>query len=200
MKERTQPHEQQEVSHQRNRTDDSLSLGALDQGNLNAGATMRSTVQSSANTKGVIIERKGQKMETHEVLVTDADRTKLETQMELWGGGEAGRTWESIKRLHEKLDHARVMPASKIPEDTVTMNSIVLIRDVDTGEEHVVTLVYPSCANIGERKTSVMSAKGTALLGQRIGDEVAYPIGEAIRHVRIVDVVYQPETAGHAYL
>ena len=161
---------------------------------------MRPTVQSSANTRTVNIERKGRKMETHEVRVTDADRTKLETQMELWGGGDAGRTWESIKRLHEKLDHARVMPASKIPEDTVTMNSIVLIRDVDTGEEHIVTLVYPSCANIGERKTSVMSAKGTALLGQRIGDEVAYPIGDAIRHVRIVDVVYQPEISGHTYL
>lgn len=139
-------------------------------------------------------------METHEVLVTDADRTKLEIQMELWGGGDAGRTWESIKRLHEKLDHARVIPAPRIPEDTVTMNSTVLVKDLNTDEDHIVTLVYPSCANISERKASVMSARGTALLGQRIGDEVAYPIGDAIRRVRIVDVVYQPETAGHAYL
>jgi regulator of nucleoside diphosphate kinase len=96
-------------------------------------------------------------------------------------------------RLREALARAKVMPATKIPRGTVTMNSRVVCRD-DAGREREVSLVYPWDER--EHRISVSSERGSALLGASVG--------AALRHgasgSTVVSIPYQPEAAGDHHL
>ena len=81
------------------------------------------------------------------------------------------------------------------------MNSRVRIKDLDSGEETVYTLVYPKDANIEEGKLSVLAPIGTALLGYQAGDIIEWllPAG-VLRRLKIKKVVFQPEAVGDYFL
>ena len=75
-----------------------------------------------------------------------------------------------------------------MPEDVVTMNSTVRVRDLETGEVDTYTLVYPHEADIEENKLSVLAPVGTALLGYRAGDVVEWPVPAGITRFRVEEV------------
>nr|MCU0982416.1 GreA/GreB family elongation factor [Pirellulaceae bacterium] len=53
----------------------------------------------------------------------------------------------SNRRLTEliaELERAEVVLSDEIPDNVVTMNSTVVLRDLDTGESETYTLVYPN--------------------------------------------------------
>jgi regulator of nucleoside diphosphate kinase len=60
----------------------------------------------------------------------------------------------------------------------------------------VVTLVFPREADMGQRRISLFSPLGAALLGRRRGETVRYAAPGGEIEVRILDIVYQPEAAG----
>ena len=99
--------------------------------------------------------------------------------------------------LGRELERATVLPPERMPADVVTMNSQVRIEDMDTGEQNIYTLVFPSDARIAERKVSILAPIGTAMLGYRVGDTVDWPVPAGTRKVRIKEIPYQPEAAGH---
>ena len=78
---------------------------------------------------------------------------------------------------------------NEAPYDTVAIDSTVEIRDLDTDELEVYTLVHPDRANILLNCISSFTPIGRALIGRRAGEavEVAAPRGavririEAIR-------------------
>lgn len=99
--------------------------------------------------------------------------------------------------LADELMRARVVASEQIPADVVTMNSRVRFRDVRTGEELEVTLVYPNAASFAHGRVSVLAPVGSALLGLTVGEEIEWPMpsgGE--RRLRVVDLPFQPEAAG----
>jgi regulator of nucleoside diphosphate kinase len=77
------------------------------------------------------------------------------------------------------------------------MNSRVRFVDLYTGEERVCTVVFPSDANIEQDKISVLAPIGTALLGYRAGDTIEWRVPSGNKQVRIEEILYQPEAAGH---
>jgi regulator of nucleoside diphosphate kinase len=77
------------------------------------------------------------------------------------------------------------------------MNSRVRLTDAGTNEEQVYTVVFPSDANVEQRKISVLAPIGTAILGYRVGDMVEWRVPGGIRKLRIEEILYQPEAAGH---
>jgi regulator of nucleoside diphosphate kinase len=81
------------------------------------------------------------------------------------------------------------------------MNSRVLFEDLDSGRRSEVVLVYPHEADIAAMRVSILSAVGTALLGLRAGQNIAWelPSGKVGRY-RVLSVVYQPEAAGDFHL
>ena len=84
-----------------------------------------------------------------------------------------------------------------MPNDVITMNSQVRLRDLDSGEEMIYTIVFPHEANIQKNKVSILAPVGVALLGYRLGDVVEWPMpGGKIRRLEIQDILYQPEAAG----
>lgn len=100
--------------------------------------------------------------------------------------------------LQAELDRANIVEPEKVPSDVVTMNSTVTFRMESTGKEFSLTLVYPTDAKDSAGQISILAPVGSALLGLREGDEIAWPgPGGASLRVRILKVVYQPERAGH---
>ena len=80
--------------------------------------------------------------------------------------------------------------------DVVTMNSEVLVRDLDSKKEMTVTLVFPSEADLEQGKISILAPVGTALLGYRVGDTIEWKVPGRVRRLRVEKVLYQPEAAG----
>ena len=78
------------------------------------------------------------------------------------------------------------------------MNSELALRDLDTGEEMVFRLVFPSEANADQHRISVLAPLGTAVLGYRAGEAIEWVVPGRTRRVRIESVLYQPEAAGSA--
>ena len=104
----------------------------------------------------------------------------------------------SADELAGMLDSAQVVRSDEISPDVVTMNSHVVIEEVETGELRDMTLVYPVDADPVRRKLSVLSPVGSAVLGRAVGDETELPTayGDTLR-IRVARVLYQPEAEGH---
>ena len=101
-----------------------------------------------------------------------------------------------MSALRQRLRGARVVNPSRIPPNVVTMNSQVVLRNVDSGGRMTCTLAYPSEARASSRHVSVTRPLGTAMLGKRVGQIIRWPGGARDRRLRIQSVPYQPEAAG----
>lgn len=131
------------------------------------------------------------------VLITDNDRRRLGTMLEDPQIALFERR-EHLYALETTLDQANPVRPASVPEDVVTMNSIVQIHDLDDedGEREVYTLVFPERADVQNNRISVLAPIGRAILGRRIGDLVVIHAPSGQRRVRIEQIHYQPERAG----
>lgn len=125
------------------------------------------------------------------VTVSDMDRLG---RMLLAAIGDAPDL-EPLRALDRELDRAEAVRPEEVPPDVVTMNSKLRMTDLSTGVQRVVTLVYPDHAD-AEDRVSILSPLGTALLGYRVGDEIHWEMPGAAIHVRVDELLYQPEAAG----
>jgi regulator of nucleoside diphosphate kinase len=101
-----------------------------------------------------------------------------------------------LTRLHDEIKRAKIVEQTEIPGDVITMNSRVRIRDIDSGEQMKVSLVYPSASDIAAKKISILAPIGNAILGYRKGDTVEWEVPAGVRRLKIEDVLYQPEASG----
>jgi regulator of nucleoside diphosphate kinase len=101
-----------------------------------------------------------------------------------------------LHRLHEELREAEIVSPEAIDPDVITMNSVVVLRDCDSGAEERVRLIFPSQPHEDEKGVSILSPLGAALLGNRKG-AVLMVDSPADRSYQIKDIVYQPEAAGN---
>jgi regulator of nucleoside diphosphate kinase len=92
-------------------------------------------------------------------------------------------------------ERAHLVASDEIPPDVVTMNSQVVLRDLDTGGEIVLTLVFPRDANVDQQRVSVLAPLGTAILGYRGGDIIEWQMPGGTRRLEVERVLYQPEAA-----
>ncbi len=103
---------------------------------------------------------------------------------------------EALRALDDELDRAKAVRADEIPPDVITMNSRVRMTDLQTGKQRVVTVVYPEQAN-DDDCVSILSPLGTVLLGYRVGDEIERETPGGALHLRVDELLYQPEAAGN---
>jgi regulator of nucleoside diphosphate kinase len=106
------------------------------------------------------------------------------------------RDREAWLDLQRELNRARIVPPRRVPPDVVTMHSQARVLDVDTGEEMLFKLVFPEEADIEAGDLSVLAPLGTAILGYRAGDTLAWRVPAGERHLKVLEVVYQPEANG----
>ena len=77
----------------------------------------------------------------------------------------------------DELDRAQVLAKGRRPIDVVSMGCEVEFRDESTGRVQKVTLVDPREADIEQRKISVLTPVGTALIGLRTGTSITWETG-----------------------
>jgi regulator of nucleoside diphosphate kinase len=134
-------------------------------------------------------------VQNRETLLTHGDHRRLRSvvdQRHSLNGGEI----DDLAALRERLHAARVVDRSQIPSNVVTMNSQVVLRNIDSGDRLTCTLTYPGEDRASPRYVSVTRPLGTAMLGKRVGQIIRWPAGARERRLRIQSVPYQPEAAG----
>lgn len=99
----------------------------------------------------------------------------------------------NLAALKTELDQAEIVDSDCVPDDVITMNSTVQLRDPQTDEVDTYTLVYPKDADIAQDKLSILTPIGTAILGYRTGDEIKWRVPKGTRKVVVDNVLYQPE-------
>lgn len=72
---------------------------------------------------------------------------------------------ELAEKLLDELVHAEVVAPDRVPAGIVGIGNAVTYRDEASGQEKTVTLVFPEDADISQRRISVMTPLGVALLG-----------------------------------
>ena len=84
-----------------------------------------------------------------------------------------------IALLQEKLRRARVVKDSEIETDKVSVGSTVTLKDKDSGEKRIYTLVGSAEADPTNARLSNESPVGQAIMGKRVGDKVTItvPVG-----------------------
>jgi regulator of nucleoside diphosphate kinase len=142
------------------------------------------------------------------VLLSSVDRERLDWLLNSLPAEQAGQG----RALRELLALAQVCAPAAIPPDVVTMGARVCVALGAAGEESILTLSLPDeilpdelssdelssgAMRADDPQVSVLSPVGSALLGRRVGDSVAWvgPDGIAGR-LTVLELWYQPERSG----
>lgn len=130
------------------------------------------------------------------IVVTELDARRLRELGSSLAG--RGRELSGLRDLVTQVNlEADVIPGAAVPANVVTMNTTLSFAEVPDGPSHRVTVAYPAEASVGERRISVLSPVGRALLGRSVGDVVTVDTPDgASRDIRVLAIHYQPEAAG----
>lgn len=128
-----------------------------------------------------------------EIIVSSRDAERLENLLAaLPKTSLIGRA-----ELEAELERATVVEPEKVPPTVVTMNSTVKFAVESSSEDFELTLVYPKDADASGKTISILAPVGSALLGLKQGDEIAWPRpGGGLIKVTVKEVIYQPEREG----
>ncbi|HOD29546.1 MAG TPA: nucleoside diphosphate kinase regulator [Syntrophales bacterium] len=130
------------------------------------------------------------------VYMTSFDLERIESLIQTHRSSSPKRKAQ-IDRLEKELDRAVIVEPKDIPADVVTMNTKLRLRDETSGEEMVLSLVFPADADLEKNRVSVLAPIGTALLGYRVGDVIEWEVPSGMKTFRITETLYQPEASGH---
>jgi regulator of nucleoside diphosphate kinase len=104
------------------------------------------------------------------IIIAETDFDYLSNLANARGGALS----EVMDFLEHELDRADVVPDPYLPADAVRLQSRVTYRDLVTGHERTVTLVYPREEDIDLGRISILTPVGAALLGLRPGQRIAW--------------------------
>lgn len=98
---------------------------------------------------------------------------------------EQSRLLGRIRFLQRVLSHARVLPDSEQPLDSVRLLTKVGLTNLSTNKKMTYTIVSPHEANAKELKISVKSPIAQALLNHKVGEVVNVSVPVGIIRLRI---------------
>ena len=101
--------------------------------------------------------------------------------------GQAGTDRDGMS-LNDEIQRAIIVKDSAFPPNTIRINTKVLIVDLETEESSSFTVVLPEHADIRQKKISVLSPMGTALVGLREGDDFSWKMPRGMRRFRVLEV------------
>jgi regulator of nucleoside diphosphate kinase len=133
------------------------------------------------------------------IQITEFDLRRLQQLLE-----EASHTnfrgREDLANLQAELARAEIVAPQTVSRTVITMNSTVVLVDLEMGEEETYTLVFPEAADIAAGKLSVLAPIGTGMLGYEVGDTFEWAVPDGTRRLQIKEIIYQPEAAGDFHL
>lgn len=132
-------------------------------------------------------------MRKRNIYVTKADADKIKELLVT----DANRSQRAdFNELTAEIGRAKIVEPGHVPATVVTMDSKVLLKDMDTEEMMEFTLTFPNNADIESGKISILSPIGTAIFGYAAGDKIVWKVPDGKRHIKIEKILYQPEAAG----
>lgn len=134
------------------------------------------------------------------IVLTEADRARLSQVLDVSHSFGDEKMGQCIRELNTDLESATIVESKDIPNDVITMNSRVVLRDVASGEEEEWVLCFPNQADIYENKLSVLAPMGIAMLGSKPGDVIEWDTPRGVAKAEIVKISYQPEASGDYHL
>lgn len=103
-----------------------------------------------------------------------------------------------LQDLEAELNRGKIIKSQDIPQDIITMNSEVHLRDLNTKEEITYQLVFPDQADASQGRVSILAPIGTALLGYSVGDIIEWKVPAGVAKLQVEKIIYQPEANGEA--
>jgi regulator of nucleoside diphosphate kinase len=134
----------------------------------------------------------------NQIVVTVNDYQRLMGLIEF--ASLKARMPEVADHLYKRLCNATMVSQDKIDEKVITMNSRVRLKELATERETEITITYPEDASPVDRRVSVFSHIGLALIGRKECETVSWKVPRGVGQFEIVKVTYQPEAAGDYYL
>lgn len=95
---------------------------------------------------------------------------------------------KEIGELNNELKNANVVNDDKIASDVIQINSYFEIEDLTTKQQIKLTLTLPGQANVAEKRISILSPLGVALIGFREGKTVEWTLPGGRKRLKILKV------------
>lgn len=91
-------------------------------------------------------------------------------------------------KLILELKSAKQVLHKELPENVVTVDRAVRVKELESGQEYTYNLVAPAKAKQKNKTISILSPIGVAILGYVEGAEVKWEMPEGIKSYRIESV------------
>ena len=108
------------------------------------------------------------------------------------------RVPDVAERLSHELERATILPAGDMPATVVNIGSEVTFRDNVADRVHTVRLVLPQDADIAERRISILTPIGAALIGLAQGASIDWETRDGETRHLTVTAVRPPRTDADA--
>jgi regulator of nucleoside diphosphate kinase len=91
-------------------------------------------------------------------------------------------------QLIVQLKRAKQIRRRELPDNVVTIDCKVTIKDLLTSEMQTFTFVAPSKAKRRNNTESIVGDVGLALVGNKTGDQIKWDFGTGEKNIEIVNV------------
>lgn len=90
--------------------------------------------------------------------------------------------------LSHELKRAKIVAKEDLPADSVRLGSTLTVLELETEQTMEFTVVMPAHADMKTKKVSVLTPMGTAFIGFKTNDEVAWKVPAGIKKFKIITV------------
>lgn len=111
----------------------------------------------------------------------------LKRLLSLSGNHKDAARKNSVLRLQNELESAIVSDEDEMPEDVIRFNSEVTVISSD-GWENNFQLVSPTESNYSDKKLSVLTAMGLAVMGYAQGDVIDWEFPGGVKSLEVKEV------------
>lgn len=91
--------------------------------------------------------------------------------------------------LSYELNRAIIVENDELPEGCIKLNSTVRVRELSANQDMEFSIVMPSLADMNQRKISVLTPMGAALIGLCKGEKVKWKMPAGLKHFEILEVI-----------
>jgi regulator of nucleoside diphosphate kinase len=123
------------------------------------------------------------------LLLTTNDCAIIKTYLKK-GFGRDNFNHQDAAALEAEILTANLVAEEAIPEDVVRLGTTVRIKEEQSGKCMELTVVIPEKADIKQKKISILSPIGAALIGFRKGHRVSWKVPAGNRTFSILDVTH----------
>lgn len=95
---------------------------------------------------------------------------------------------KEISLLAKEIEKAKKVPEEKIDTNVIRINSHFEVLDVASGQLLKFQMTLPKFSNLAEKKLSILSPLGVALIGFQEGMEIEWALPRGMKKLKILSV------------